>query len=118
MEGIVKVKLEQFMSSVVSLSMEGKYGEAICQFNNVFLSSDEDLKRAIKEAMQEKEIEDHIGEQCCECCSECKCDGMISLYCIGFMVAFFCCGEDVASSCCGCDWAIDASSSCVRDQCC
>lgn len=118
MTAIVKNKLDRLMSNVITLSREGRYGEAVCQFNNVFLSSDEELKRAIKGAVREKEVEDHTIEQCCGCCTECKCDGLASVYCIGVMLTVFCCGSDVASSCCGCDWIIDASSSCVRDQCC
>ena len=118
MTAIAKNKIEQFMPNIIALAKEGKYGEAACQINDIFLSSDEDLKKAIKDAMREKEMEDQAVTACCECCSECKCDTLASVYCVGFIVTFFCCGDDVASSCCGCDWMIDSSSSCVRDQCC
>lgn len=114
MTAIVKNKIDRLMSNVITLSRAGRYGEAVCQFNNVFLSSDEELKRAIKDAMQEKEMEDHAIEQCCACCSECKCDGLASLYCMGVMVTVICCGSDVASSCCGCDWMSDACVSGTR----
>lgn len=118
MNAVAKDRIEQIRTIVTALSKEGKYGEAVCYLNSILLSSDEELKRAIKDAIREKENEDYAIEGCCNCCSACNCQGIGGLFCIGFMVTFCCCGEDVATSLCGCDWLLDSSSSCVRDQCC
>lgn len=118
MEPNVNVEFEHVKDRVIALSKEGKYGEAASCLNSILFSSDEELKRKIKDAIQEQKNEEIAMEQCCQCCSECKCDGLASVYCLGVMLTVFCCGSDVASSCCGCDWMIDTSSSCVRDQCC
>lgn len=117
MPAIEENSLAQLRANILTLSQEGKYGEAVCLLSNVLLSSDDELKDAIKRALREKETEDIAVEQCCSCCSSCSNNGCVGGYCIGFVTLFFCCGEDVASTCCGCDWASDSCAACTREQC-
>ena len=117
MPTIVENDLEQFKRDVVALSKEGRYGEAVARINdatkaNIYLmaSDSDDLKDFINGWI--------CGDALCNCCDGCSNNGCFGAYCLSFIAVFFCCGEDVASTCCGCDWMVDTSSSCVRDQCC
>ena len=110
-------KIDEIMTNIAVLSKQGKYGAAICYINNVFLSSDEDLKRVIRDAIREEKNRSDGVDACGECCGSCLTSECGSLYCLGFMITFFCCGRDAASTCCGCDFMIDSSSTCCREQC-
>lgn len=113
----VRNELEQLKTNIIALSKEGKYGEAVWRINEALKS------KAYLMSSNSDDLIDFIngwicGDTLCNCCDGCSNNGCFGVYCIGFIVLFFCCGEDVASSCCGCDWMIESSSSCVRDQCC
>ena len=113
MTATVRNNLEGIKENVISLSMAGKYGEAVRLLNealgpNIYLmASDDDFLDFIKGWI--------CGEALCSCCDG---DGgnCCSVYCVGLVCCFFCCGEDVASACC-CDWLSNGCSDCIRSGC-
>ena len=108
----VRSELDEIKESIKSLSMAGKYGQAVqllkkaLESNALFLFSDDedDWASCLK------------GFLCTKGCldfSESSGGGCCGLYCLGMAACLFCCGEDAASAC-FCDWIGDGCTSCLR----
>lgn len=112
MTAIAKSELDGIKERVMTLSMEGKYGQAVqllkktLESNAMFLFSDDD-------DYWSNFWKGFICTDACLNCSESSGGGCCGSYCVGLMVCFFCCGEDVASACC-CDWIGDGCTACLR----
>lgn len=105
MAATIKSELDGIKERVMSLSMEGKYGQAVqllkktIESNAMLMSSDDDNYWS-------NFWKGFFCTDACINCGESSGGGCCGSYCVGLMVCFFCCGEDVASACC-CDWISD-----------
>ena len=110
MTASVKSELDGIKERIISLSMEGKYGQAVLllkqtmEVNATLMASNDDWSDFC------------TGFICMDTCIHCGDGGgggCFGLYCVGLMACLCCCGEDAASAC-FCDPLSNCCTSCLH----